>query len=322
MTEGNALAPLGVNAGEEAVYRATLRAPGSGIASIALACGMDQRSAGTALGRLQGLGMVTTADRRTFSGTDPASVVDRLARARIHELQGRIRRVASSRHLVDSLIADRRNGRRNRPQELELVEGLDQVGFRCDELSFFAREERLTTHPGPILTATVDTVRATDLKYLRRGLRMRTILHSGALDSPGVGRFVSELAEQGAQVRGTAGPLERMAIFDRRTAMVATDPADITRGALVVHHPGLVSQLLALFESRWSQSSDVMDDLPSDAELRVLRAMAHVDKDEAGARELGMSVRTYRGHIAVLMRRLGAPNRFRAALTARERNWI
>ncbi|MFJ7067046.1 helix-turn-helix transcriptional regulator [Streptomyces sp. NPDC101115] len=320
--EGNTLAPLGVSASEEAVYRMTLRSPGVGIAAIAHGCGMDEESARAALDRLRDLGMVATPDQRTFSGADPVSVVDRLARMRIHGLQGEIRRVASSRHLVESLAEDRRAGQWGQITELEHIEGLDQVVSYVDEFSFFAREERLTTHPGPVLTAAFDAVRRTDLKYLQRGLRMRTIVHTRALGSPGVGHFVSELSERGARVRGTAGPLERMVIFDRRTALVATDPADITRGALVVRQPGLVSCLLALFEHRWSRSCALADDLPSATERRVLRAMARVDKDEAGARELGMSVRTYRGHVAALMRRLGAPNRFRAALAARERNWL
>ncbi|WP_031011785.1 response regulator transcription factor [Streptomyces sp. NRRL F-5727] len=320
--EVNALALLGVSAREEAVYRLTLRSPGMEVAAIAQGCGIDPESAVRALDRLRDFGMVVTPDQRRFSGTDPVSVVDRLARTRIHGLQGEIRRVASSRHLVESLTEDRRAGQRGRTTELEHVEGLDQVVAYVDEFSFFAREERLTTHPGPILTAAFDAVRNSDLKYLRRGLRMRTIVHTRALGSPEVGRFVSELSERGAQVRGTDGPLERMVIFDRRIALVATDRLDITRGALVVRQPSLVAHLLTLFESRWSRSCAFADDLPSDAERRVLHAMARVDKDEAGARELGMSVRTYRSHVAALMRRLGAPNRFRAALAARERNWL
>ncbi|MEV0451552.1 helix-turn-helix transcriptional regulator [Streptomyces sp. NPDC050600] len=320
--DGNTLAPLGVSAGEEAVYRMTLRSPGIGIAAIAQGCGIDEETAVAVLGRLRNLGMVATADRLTFNGADPASVVDRLARSRIQGLQGEIRRVASSRHLVESLAEDRRTGTWGQLTELERVEGLDQVLACVDELSYFAREERLTTHPGPILTGALDAVRSSDLKYLHRGLRMRTIVHTGALGSPEVGRFLSELSEQGAQVRGTTGPLERMVVFDRRTALVATDPADITRGALIVRQPGLLSHLLAQFESRWARSFGVADDLPSETEHLVLRVMAGVDKDETGARRLGMSVRTYRGHVAALMRRLGTQSRFRTALAARERNWL
>ncbi|MFF2039927.1 helix-turn-helix transcriptional regulator [Kitasatospora sp. NPDC058170] len=272
--------------------------------------------------RLQELGMVTTAGGRAYSAADPESVVERLARLRIQGLQGEIRQVASSRHLVDDLLEDRWAGRQRSVRELERVEGIDQVLACVDELSFFTREERLTTHPGPILIAAFEEVRSSDLKYLRRGLRMRTILHARALDCPRVDHFAAELEQEGARVRGTAGVLERMVIFDRRTAVVATDPRDITRGALIVREPGLVSTLLALFERRWSQSCGVEEELPNEAERQVLHTMACVDKDETGARELGMSLRTYRSHVSALMRRLGTANRFQAALAARERSWI
>ncbi|MFJ8249700.1 DNA-binding response regulator [Streptomyces sp. NPDC094466] len=61
---------------------------------------------------------------------------------------------------------------------------------------------------------------------------------------------------------------------------------------------------------------------PSGIERRVLVSMCTVGKDEAGARELGVSVRTYRRHVADLMQTLGAASRAQAALLARERGWI
>ncbi|PKV90077.1 response regulator transcription factor [Streptomyces sp. TLI_146] len=321
--EGNALAVLGLSAQEEAVYRLLLRSPGIGLLSIAHACGTGQDDAQATVARLLDLGVVRAdADWSALSGVDPATAVDRLARLRIQGLQGEIRQVASSRHLIDSLAEDQMAGQRAAVSELQQVEGLDQVIACVDELSFFAREERLTTHPGPILTAALDAVRTSDLKYLRRGLAMRTIVHADALGHRQVDRFASELAQQGAQVRGATGRLERMVIFDRRTALVATDPDDITCGALIIRQPGLLAHLLSLFEYRWSQAHAVPDELPTSAERHVLEVMARVDKDEAGARELGMSLRTYRGHVASLLRRLDAANRFQAALAARERRWI
>ncbi|MFE2975681.1 DNA-binding response regulator [Streptomyces sp. NPDC059258] len=61
---------------------------------------------------------------------------------------------------------------------------------------------------------------------------------------------------------------------------------------------------------------------PSGIERRVLVSMCTVGKDEAGARELGVSVRTYRRHVADLIQTLGAASRAQAALLARERGWI
>ncbi|MFI1186867.1 DNA-binding response regulator [Streptomyces californicus] len=61
---------------------------------------------------------------------------------------------------------------------------------------------------------------------------------------------------------------------------------------------------------------------PSGIERRVLVSMCTAGKDETGARGLGVSVRTYRRHVAELMQTLGAANRAQAALLARERGWI
>ncbi|CAH9419835.1 MULTISPECIES: helix-turn-helix transcriptional regulator [Streptomyces] len=61
---------------------------------------------------------------------------------------------------------------------------------------------------------------------------------------------------------------------------------------------------------------------PSGIERRVLVSMCTVGKDEAGARKLGVSVRTYRRHVADLIQTLGATSRAQAALLARERGWI
>ncbi|MFF0416504.1 helix-turn-helix transcriptional regulator [Kitasatospora sp. NPDC004745] len=310
-----------MSAAEESVYRATLRAPGLGPAGLALSCGIDRHNAEALLARLQDLGLVTATDQQTFSAADPATAVERLARMRISGLQSEIRHIASSRHLTESLLQDQQKGQPEPVTQLQYLTGLSQIVACVDELSFFARQERLTTYPGPILTAVLDVVRRRDLTYVHR-LRMRTIVHTSALGNPDVGSFAAELSERGAQVRGSTEPLDRMVIFDRRTALVAMDPHDITQGALLVRAPGLVASLLTLFECHWSRSHRLSDDPPTAAERRVLEAMARVDKDTTGARELGMSVRTYRGHVAALMKRLEAPNRFRAALAARERHWI
>ncbi|MFC7718494.1 helix-turn-helix domain-containing protein [Nonomuraea recticatena] len=47
-----------------------------------------------------------------------------------------------------------------------------------------------------------------------------------------------------------------------------------------------------------------------------------MSKDEVGAQRAGMSLRTYRRHIADLLRMLDAGNRAQAALMARERGWV
>lgn len=74
------------------------------------------------------------------------------------------------------------------------------------------------------------------------------------------------------------------------------------------------------FPQRLSQLTD--DQGLSGLEYKILQSLCRAEKDEIGARDLGIAVRTYRKHVAGLMRRLGAANRFQAALLARERGWI
>lgn len=45
-------------------------------------------------------------------------------------------------------------------------------------------------------------------------------------------------------------------------------------------------------------------------------------KDQAIARQLGVSVRTATRRVAALMRRLDAGTRFQAGVKARERGWV
>ncbi|MEU7899105.1 hypothetical protein AB0B45_40405 [Nonomuraea sp. NPDC049152] len=55
---------------------------------------------------------------------------------------------------------------------------------------------------------------------------------------------------------------------------------------------------------------------------QVLHLLSSADKDEIAAREMGVSLRTYRRYVAELLVRLGATNRFQAVLLARKQGWI
>ncbi|MFJ6216953.1 LuxR C-terminal-related transcriptional regulator [Streptomyces sp. NPDC092296] len=320
----NDLSQLGVSPDEERVYRAVLRAPGLGLNALALTCGLDQECLGDVVTRLQSRGMVKSDQQQRISGTDPVVVVERLVEARLSELQKELQQVISSRHLATTLLEDQREGQRNAvPGDVERIEGLEQVRSRIDELTFFTHHELLAVQPkGALSAAAIEATREADLRCLRRGIEMRTVIRADALQDGPTADYLGELAAKGVLIRAADGPLERMLIFDRRTALVPIDPQDSARGALVVHQAGMLASLLALFERFWSGAASLDQERLSDIEQQVLRIMARVDKDEAGARELNISVRTYRGHVAELMRRLGATSRVQGALAARDRGWI
>ncbi|MEU4584687.1 LuxR C-terminal-related transcriptional regulator [Kitasatospora aureofaciens] len=318
------LSHLGVAEDEELVYRSALRSPGLGAEALALAVGMDANDVKVVLERLAASGMVTVADDQGIVATDPFVVTERLVESRLTELQAEIQRVIASRHVVNVLLDDQRDGRRqSTPDGVERVEGADRVRARIDELAFFAHHELLSVQPnGPLSAAAIEGAREADERALRRGLVMRTIMRTDALDDTRTAEYLAELSARGARIRTMDGPLERMLIFDRRTALLPIDPRESSRGALIVHQPGMISSLITLFERFWTAAEDLGQEHLTETERQVLKTMVRVEKDEAGARELGISVRTYRGHVANLLRRLNATHRAQGVLAARDRGWL
>jgi DNA-binding NarL/FixJ family response regulator len=83
-----------------------------------------------------------------------------------------------------------------------------------------------------------------------------------------------------------------------------------------------------LFESLWAGAQGLEEALaagvPAASELdrSVLMLMSSGVKDEAAARQLGISDRTYRRHVADILIRLGASSRFQAGVEAVRRGWL
>lgn len=322
---------LGISALEESVYRHFLRNPDTTDGDIHVLLRAEREAVAAALDRLRALGLLYPTDRRTVCPTDPAIAVDRLTDLRLRELHEELQRVTRSRHLVTEL-RDEQCPARSAPQAVERMENVAQIRSRIDDLAFFAREEILSVEPYTALTpANIEHSRPLDMRCLSRGVRIRNVVLREALDDPLTVGYLRELTAHGAQIRAADDLSERILVYDRRTALVPIDPEDTSRGALVAQETGLVSGILALFEKIWCQATDLASVIEepeenpgglSDIERQVLTSMCHVGKDEIGARDLGMSVRTYRRHVAELLRLLGASSRPHAALLARERGWI
>ncbi|MEU7583738.1 DNA-binding response regulator [Streptomyces sp. NPDC041068] len=157
------------------------------------------------------------------------------------------------------------------------------------------------------------------------GLTMRKLYTPRALADEAAERRLVRIAESGAQVRISAAPLAHEAIvIDRRVAILAGAPVRGVRTFTVIRSPIAVEGVRTLVHAAWETATD-LDEYrrkrppPLDEEARrVLRALGAGHTDEVTARELGMSLRTYRRRVADLMAALGATSRFQAGLRARE----
>ncbi|MFC4057213.1 hypothetical protein ACFOWE_02840 [Planomonospora corallina] len=325
---------LGISAEAAEVYRYFLRCPGEGVGEARQALQLDQDKLERLIEDLAKLGLLDISDRHRVLATEPRVGIERLIEQRIDELNTEIRQVLAARDAIGSFVEDQKRGEDSEAAlAIERVEGLAEVRRRIDDLAFFSYKHVLALHPasptGLMVADYVEAARKTDMRSLRRGLTMRAVYHPSVLADPVFEAYLYETISLGAEVRVTDEPMDRMIIYDS-VAVVAVDPKETTKGALFIREQGLVSQLHTYFSGVWQAAVDLREyqspssDTPdlTDLERRVLAVMASADKDEIAARELDVSVRTYRRYVADLMSRLGAVNRFQAALRAKEENWI
>lgn len=327
---------LGLSALEERVYRHFLRHPGTPTEDIHLLLHTRRGEVRAALERLTELGLLRRAANGDvpeggLTAADPEIAVGLLTDRRLSELHHELQQVTRGRNLVADLRAEQ-SAHTPTGGGVERMTNLAQIRNRIDDLAFFAREEILSVEPYRALTPeNIEHARPLDRRCLRRGVRIRSVVLKEALDDPPTAAYLHELSAQGASIRTASDIAERILVYDRHTALVPANPADTSRGALVAQEPGLVASVLSLFERIWDQATDLSGLLDTPApdsvpltpmELEVLKSMCRVTKDEIGARELGVSLRTYRRHVADVLRTLNASNRPHAALLARERGWI
>ncbi|MEW1654770.1 DNA-binding response regulator [Streptomyces sp. NPDC093707] len=129
---------------------------------------------------------------------------------------------------------------------------------------------------------------------------------------------------RGVEVRLVGEAIEELVLVDDVAALMRTKDAPVGQQAMVVRAPGLLSNLRALFAASW-RSGVAMDDRRklehrsrNEVTQRILVALSSGRTDEAAARTLGMSVRTFRRHVAEIARELGSSSRFQTGARAVE----
>ncbi|MGW2223207.1 LuxR C-terminal-related transcriptional regulator, partial [Nonomuraea sp. NPDC001684] len=166
-------------------------------------------------------------------------------------------------------------------------------------------------------------------RALARGVRVRALHAQSSFAQPVPRGFVDRWTRQGREVRAAPVVPTRMLIYDRHTAGVQADPADLDSGALVIRGGGVVRSLASLYDNCWMAASEPKD-VPgsSDAgalteqQRAVLRLLAVGAKDSALARTLGVSTRTVTRVVGEVSTLLGATSRFQAGVRATRLGWL
>ncbi|MGW4347181.1 helix-turn-helix transcriptional regulator [Streptomyces sp. NPDC004690] len=321
---------LGLSQDESDVYQYVLRHPGVAGAGDIIGLSVPRARTEKTVARLCALGILEENQEGRLDAVDPEAAIDHLAELRLRELHQEFQDITRSRRLVGVLRADRRErtDRTGEPRGVERLRDAPELRGRIDDLTFFCRREFLSMEPRTVFTAEDAMVAAPlDERLLRRGVRVRRVVRKEMLRHPQARLYLRDLLRQGAEIRVAEGIEVRALVYDDDAVLIAS--GDMPSDALAVRDGELIAAFRSLLESVWEAS----DELPADdwsgagdglkeIEHRVLDLMCRVTKDEAGARALGVSVRTYRRHVADLLTGLGASNRVQAALIARERGWI
>ncbi|MFF8958061.1 helix-turn-helix transcriptional regulator [Streptomyces sp. NPDC014894] len=332
----HSMSVLGLTSTEEDVYRHFLRNPGTPEREVHGVFPPDRGSVARAVARLRDLWLLHGDGESTWA-TDPGVAVPRLAEEQLDTAHRTMRQLVNTRPILRSLQRDRPG-----PESASFLPGGDAALFRLedlrqvrahiDQLAFNARSEVLAAEPYDALSPeNIAHARHLDLRCLRRGVRVRSLVRAKALQDLRTLDYLRELHFAGASIRVADELSELILVYDRRTALVPIDARDTGRGALCTEEDGLVNSLVGLFERLWAAAADFAAPAAADSgraarltdtQHLVLTVMCAASKDETGAREAGMSLRTYRRHISDLLRLLGARNRAQAALLARERGWV
>ncbi|MFJ3928522.1 DNA-binding response regulator [Streptomyces sp. NPDC090022] len=126
------------------------------------------------------------------------------------------------------------------------------------------------------------------------------------------------------EIRVCEAELRDIVVVDGASALVRAAAGGATGQATLVSDPAAVRALELLFAGAWSRGRKLEDHLAlgpklrSDLTRRILERLRDGQTDEAASRELGVSLRTYRRHVAEIMRDLGATSRFQAGVRAVE----
>lgn len=343
---GPLLEMLGLGRAEERLYRALLRVAEASESALVNAAGVPPDQVGDRLARLIELRL---AERRPGEpAMYAASPPDVAITALLNERQTDLDR---ARLAVPELMADYQRGVSvSGPDRLVEVCTGPGIGLRrfrellataTDELLLFDR----VNDPELVGASEVDAA----APMLRRGVRCRSIYEVSSLSLPGRLPHVRRLAAMGEQSRVSRQLPMKLAICDRRVAMLplATGAGQRTESVVLIEPCELLDALVGLFEAYWQRSTPMAtsarslsvaaaavdptppaaaaeerDDALTTADLELLRLLNLGLKDATIARQLGVSMRTTRRRITAILERLGVTTRFQAGIAAAKRGLL
>jgi len=312
----------GISGTEEAVYVELCRRGPASLADLAAALGLDQMTVLQQLAALDARALARPphppAPARRWTAVAPDLAVQRLLRdreaesARLHE---EITRLLDSYH--------RSRGDRDPALRdlVEVVTGREAIAdlWLC-LLDGAAAQVDILDKP-PFVQA--DNA-GPELAVLARGVPVRSVYERAALLQPDKLEEVRRLVVAGEQAGTVADLPFKLALVDRRWALLPLATGAEPSGALLVRPSPLLDALAQTFDAQWARSLPVPtpDRQPDSDRFELLTLLAAGMTDDGIARHLGISARTVQRRVSALMAGLSAGNRFQAGVQATRRGLL
>ncbi|MEU4194349.1 LuxR C-terminal-related transcriptional regulator [Kribbella sp. NPDC026611] len=312
------LESLGVEPDDEAAYRALLQTPGCTIPELAQHLGCDDQDTTARVGRLEKLGLLTmTSDEPAhLLPTRPDVAVDALVAVRRAELD-RVR--AEARVMLSELRAQEQH----RPENLvEVIVGQEAIAARFFQL-LNGTQQQLLVLDRPPYASEADESDTQVRGLLSEGVVVHGIYSPDSLDIPGGVDEAFSAADAGETSRVHPQVPMKLAVFDGKAALLPLSVDQLVDSALVVHPCALLDALSEMFWLLWEQAVPVVPRTTTDpTDARLMTLLTAGFKDDAIARQLGLSSRTVGRRVAELMEALGARTRFQAGIHAQRRQLL
>ncbi|WP_084696940.1 helix-turn-helix transcriptional regulator [Phycicoccus jejuensis] len=265
--------------------------------------------------------------------TNPVVRLAEMVAARERGLRDHEREVEQLRVMATTLVNEFQADRERRAVTvLEHLTEPAEIVARLEELYAHGDRELRIFVTNRQQAEALEQAKASDLDLLRRGIRVRLLCLESLLNDRAHLEYMLWYTSQGAEIRLVPTLPLRMILQDERVAVVAADGEDPSQGALILRGHGIVRALGALFERYWESGYSYASDrgaapATSSSELtpaqaEIVAMMARGSKDDAIARQLGVSVRTVRRMTSELVARLGVDSRFAFGVEAVRRGWV
>jgi sugar-specific transcriptional regulator TrmB len=313
------LEPLGIRENDEVVYRELLSRSEAEAADLAGALDRDRSEVHESLTTLEELGLVHRLPGRPLRvrAARPDVAVDVLVNRRKEEL-------ARAQLAARALLSEMPPEERHRPEDIvEVLVGRAAIAARFEQLLAGTREQLQVLDRPPY----VSNPRRSDQsvrRLLREEVVVRGVYAPEALELPGALEEAQDASRAGERSRVHADLPMKLAISDRRLAILPVGVEEAVDAALCIRPSALLDALVRLFELLWAQATPIVAPEPGDrlTDRELAALLAAGAKDDVVARHLGTSTRTLSRRISQLMDHLHVRTRFQAGVQAVRLGWL